>query len=596
MANFVLLVDSDADRRDRFMQKVQSELHPVSDLEGQACSQGDFSCAWAASSRMPSQHFRDSSGASIVFGEMISPDSPERIPASDLHRYWSVSAPREAPLFDGFHAAFRWDQNDALLAGADHLGLFPLYYYADDSLLLLGSSPEGFRHHPRFRLEVSPEGLTGILLLGHLFDHQALLQGVRRLPAGCLLHWRKGVGAREIQRESLPFSFRYLDLPFSDDVTIMIQTTEQAIRRHAPAAGRPTGVLLSGGLDSRMLAGYLKEEHARLAALTFGSPSDIEMQCALPVARALNLEHHCQEVPLEHLAEAARMHARWEHLSSGMNTAFHWTLLPALRRMPPWLVLGYVIDIVMGALSFPYSIDPRERSFTFDRFLPSINGWGISPDLLKRLYRKDAFQRTVDERLNRIRNAYEGYSSHEYQRVWGFNIENRARFHVGEALWPFSFAACPILPVLDRSFIEAMLGMPPAALFNRLGQKELMIRRFPRLASFPLDHNSTDIAPLQPRLRHLIWEGVRRQLGISMGKKLENRYYQRIFDINNPGWTAVRRFAEPARKAVEEFFDLKVLEEVLPLPEVPIRLKNPIADASGLKALLGLMLWAKDHF
>jgi asparagine synthase (glutamine-hydrolysing) len=76
---------------------------------------------------------------------------------------------------------------------------------------------------------------------------------------------------------------------------------------------------------------------------------------------------------------------------------------------------------------------------------------------------------------------------------------------------------------------------------------------------------------------------------------VERRFYHRIYDLNRPGWRAVRRLAEPHRERLSPFFQMDVLAELLPPPDTRILVRNPIGDAFGLKMLLGFMLWSADH-
>jgi hypothetical protein len=68
-----------------------------------------------------------------------------------------------------------------------------------------------------------------------------------------------------------------------------------------------------------------------------------------------------------------------------------------------------------------------------------------------------------------------------------------------------------------------------------------------------------------------------------------------VFDINGPGWSAVRREAEPYRSRLSDLLDKSTLDALLPPPDVPLHCDDPIIDSAGPKTLLGLFLWAKDH-
>ena len=100
------------------------------------------------------------------------------------------------------------------MAGADILGVFPIYYYADSEILLVGSSPELFRYHGLFRMELDLEGLVAILLMNNSFEGRTLLRGVRRLGPGRVLVWDRisavrGAAVRAATR-AIPFQREFL--------------------------------------------------------------------------------------------------------------------------------------------------------------------------------------------------------------------------------------------------------------------------------------------------------------------------------------------------------------------------------------------------
>jgi hypothetical protein len=75
----------------------------------------------------------------------------------------------------------------------------------------------------------------------------------------------------------------------------------------------------------------------------------------------------------------------------------------------------------------------------------------------------------------------------------------------------------------------------------------------------------------------------------------ERRFYYRTFDLNNKAWRAVRRAAEPFRPAAYEFFQKEALHDILPAPEVQVKLRDGIFDASSIKSVLGFLFWLGDH-
>jgi len=602
MANFVLLVDPNPERRRRFTATVEPELPLVEGLSSCRCESGDFCCLWAAPERAACSHRADENGAAVVWGEPIEGDSDKRIDAEQLASRWNHQEAKTIEAFDGFHASCLYHPQRGLTVGSDILGLFPIYYYGDDEVLLVGSSPELFRHHPAFRPQLNPPALISILLLGHPLEGETLWQDVRRLEARNVLRWQAGKKPKELLQFALPLSKRYFDLPFSAHIDLLSESLEQAVKRHVPS-GRSYGMLLSGGLDSRMLGGFMRERQLDVTALTIGQATDLEAECARCVAKELGFRQQFSKVNCEAFGEGALLQAKWMHLNHSFALVHDWPLLKPIKRLPSPVVMGFMLDCVINARSIEQSFDPEVQAPTFRKMFAILNCFAFQPEVVRRLVRTAELKDLVDATLGRIRRIYNSYSDYEFQRVWAFCLNHRSRFLAGCAPWDFSFAGTSITPAVDRRLVTLGAGLPAASLAERRLQKESCIQRLPDLAALPLDRNTYNAEPLKPRLRYLLRQYLQRKINRLVGRRgaqsagqgLERRYYYRLFDFENPGWKAVRRLAESHREAVEDLLDRRVLDELLPSPDVRIPVRNPIAETEGLKTLVGLILWAKDH-
>ena len=451
-------------------------------------------------------------------------------------------------------------------------------------------------------MEFNPAGLVGILLTNGLVQGQTLLKGVRRLSPGHLLVWRPGESPREVLQYEIPLSTRYSDLSVRAHVEILDEALKDAIKRHVPS-GKPYGLLLSGGLDSRLVGGYLKENGIEAHAMTWGLPTDIEVQCATAVARTLGFPHRSSEPAAEAYVTGAQLQANYEHLASGFNQVRLWELSSTLRDLSTRVVAGFVLDRVITPHTIYESPFSPPSATPFENALTLQNELGIRPEVLEQLLRREVFGDLVQEMLAQIRKEYSNAAHSDFRRAWRFELWHRARFHVGSAAHRLSFGGWPVLPALDRHVIEAAAGMPAASVEDRLVEKELLCSRFPELASLPLDRGSYDTLPLKPRLRRLILQHLlgrvaplRRVLpATARERKLERRYWSRTGDFSGSGWVGVRRIAEPHRKRVYSLFRQDIFDSVVPIADMPFPNRKGTVDGSGMKLLLGTMLWVKDH-
>ena len=590
MANFVAVVDPDPERRERFLRQVTPRVSPVEGSVTGACSSPPFAVVWSAAAGAPISR-ESGAGAAVVFGTAIRGEAGERVTAPELRRLWHGGEGALPEPFDGFYAALAYDPHAGLLAGADIFGRFPIYHHETGDVLLVGSSPELFRHHPSFRREFDPHGLAGILLMNGLVEGRTLWRGVRRLDAGCLLEARPGRAVRETRQYEIPLTDRHFGETFERQLEITEAALDRAVRRHVPRQPRPL-MLLSGGLDSRTLAGFLDRQGIAPLAITRGLPDDIEMRCATRVARRLHLEHHTGEGdPADDLADA-RTRVRWEHLASGFSGTGGWGSHRLLRPLGTAVVAGYSMDWIIGGYA------PSTPRLSFETYFEHHNQWGLRPAVLARLLRRERFGDCVGETILAIERRYRGYSDLEFRRALCHALYHRQRFHIGGHAWAESFGAWPIVPAVDMGLLAVAGGMPASSLDERRLQVELLRTRFPDLARLPLDRNSYDMTPLLPSLTWRVRRRVTRRLrriaqtiAPARRPRVERRRYHRVYDINGPGWRSIRAAAEPLRSLGAEYLDRAVLDELVPPATATIGLPDGIVDSAGIKSILGFLLW-----
>jgi len=189
-------------------------------------------------------------------------DDGRRATAADLAANW-LGVTRSPRLYDGYHVAMAWSPAQGLAAGVDPMGLFPLQWAEMGSgplaPLVVATTPAAFRCHERFAARIDRRGLAGILLVhGPLLD-RPLMAATQRVPKGRLVRWTPSGGT------CLQESYRLTGTPpppgesTADRLDRVEEAFVSAIRRHRPHDGDAT-ILLSGGLDSRLVLGTLARE------------------------------------------------------------------------------------------------------------------------------------------------------------------------------------------------------------------------------------------------------------------------------------------------------------------------------------------------
>ncbi|MBD2461262.1 hypothetical protein H6G89_09410 [Oscillatoria sp. FACHB-1407] len=597
MANFLAVLDPNGDRRSAYIKSITPQIAPVPGLVTRSLASHDLVVVWAANPQAPISCESDTDEITVIWGDAIPPGAYQRINAAELQRKWH-GEPSTYPAFDGYYAALTYHAQQGMTVGADLLGFFPIYYYSSQDVVLVGSSPELFRHHPLVQPQFNPQALVSILMLQSLIGGQTLWNGVQRLGAGNLLVWHPESSLQEVQQYRIPcFQAQveqagYDKLSFDEQLECLDAALDQAIARHAPASDR-CSFLFSGGLDSRMLAGYLHRHGASPLAITLGNSSDLEMECAKTVARRLGFEHRQASVPLSKYPHYADLMVRWEQLATGPYgvTGVDWDSASYLQQAPNRVMTGFVMDRVICGT--------RTASGAFAANFARSNKKSLPVPTLQRLLRPD-IAKFIPETIAYLEEDYNRYSDLEFQQAWSFSLYYQNRFGVASKAWRFSFGGWPILPVLDQQLLAIASVMPAATTSQRRAQRALVKTRFPDLARLPLDHNAFNVEPLlsdgdRHRLRPLQtlqqhWHKVQQRLGY------ERRYYYRIFSINNAGWRKIRQQVEPYRQTVSDLFNTDVLNELLPPPHKPIPLQSDvIIESLRLQMLLCFLLWANKN-
>jgi asparagine synthase (glutamine-hydrolysing) len=486
------------------------------------------------------------------------------------------------------YLAFASRDDGACCVGVDPLGIFPLYYYSTTEFFIFSSSLWPFGEHSGVSPQLDLDGLIGVFLSQGIVGGRTLLQGVTRLSHGCAVTWRPGQMAAEHPVNRLNPTADLFDATFDEQV----EAVDAAL---CSATTRPDSemLLLSGGLDSRLLAGYLSTKHgADFRAVSLGSDHQFDVTFAQQVAGRLGWRHRSIGVDMSRFRDHAMVQARHEQLSGSFSDLGFWQLATELGRSNPMVVTGFCGNNVLE----PLRHDARQTEFTFARAFQACNKYGLSPDTLRTLLRGQNVEERIAAVIERLRDEYESFDCEPFQKALMFDLSHRARFLVGYVVWRVSFGIRPILPYADLGVLTASLALPVTAFRGRKLQKTLLCRRFPELARLPLDTASYFTRPLLPtvgqRVRHLIlllYQGLMSQR--------ERRYYHTVFDLNGSGWRPVRVEAEKSRSKAESVLDRETLLQLLPPPSAEIRTgaTDFFQVGSRKKSLLAFMLWASEH-
>lgn len=216
--------------------------------------------------------------------------------------------------FNGMFAFAVWDKVDRKLTLVrDRLGEKPLYYGWADRQFLFGSDLRAIERHPAFRGTIDRQALSLYLRYGNVPAPHSIYQDFYKLPPGCMfeigpsddairqgfspspeadtsLHPTHYWSARAVVGHALanPFEGSAADATDALDKLLSDSVSSRMI------ADVPLGALLSGGVDSSVVAALMQSQSARpVRTFTVGFKEERfnEAGHAAAVAKHLGTDH-----------------------------------------------------------------------------------------------------------------------------------------------------------------------------------------------------------------------------------------------------------------------------------------------------------------
>ena len=206
-----------------------------------------------------------------------------------LHLY-EQHGDRFAARLRGMFAIAIWDaRRRRLLLARDRFGIKPLYYRDADGELAFASE---LRALPRGEIDL--HALEAFLAFNSIPAPLTIFREVRKLPAGHLLLWEAGRMRLERYARPAPVSSNEVrDDEEAELVEELRARVHDSVRAHL-VSDVPVGVLLSGGVDSALLAALAADESSeplRTFSIGFEERSFDELADARRVAERYGTQH-----------------------------------------------------------------------------------------------------------------------------------------------------------------------------------------------------------------------------------------------------------------------------------------------------------------
>lgn len=205
---------------------------------------------------------------------------------------------------NGMFAFCIWDERTKTkYLVRDQIGIKPLYVYEDGKVVIFSSEIKSLLALPGLDTSINPMGLQDYLLFRYIPGPHTLNNRIRKLAPGTYL---------EIKPDGQTTQWCYWDASYKENLqpvtlekakhdldSLMTKAVQSQLMGEVPV-----GVLLSGGLDSSVIAYYVKKAGANLKTFNIGFPDVNEFVYSRQVAKKFGLEHIEIETTVEELANS----------------------------------------------------------------------------------------------------------------------------------------------------------------------------------------------------------------------------------------------------------------------------------------------------
>lgn len=396
-----------------------------------------------------------------------------------------------AARLDGAFVLAAWEpRRRRLVIANDRLGLFPLYYAAVGRGLLFSSGVRALLADPELSRATDRVAINEFLVFNHVLHDRTLLESVRLLPQASLLTFENGdLAIRPYWRLRYPSLYEPADE--TGYAEKLLHYLRRAVRLRQEGAGS-TGVLLSGGLDSRLLLAVLCEiaDPARIHTFTWGIPGCNDARFAHMVATQCGSKHRFFELKPDWLLHRAEEAVR---LTDGMGCITNLHALATLEeeaRDAEVLYKGFMGDAMLGfaikrRMWADYSADAAWRVHMQTHVEQGVISF--SPAEEKELFTGE-FQAAVGD------GVYEDYRRGMQQAETPQLANQRLYFDLTQRVPRMTICGVEVvrsrcsvkLPFADYGLLDFVLTIPPGLLFERYLVKTVLAKHYPGLAKIPL--------------------------------------------------------------------------------------------------------------
>ncbi len=494
-------------------------------------------------------------------------------------------------IWDGVH--------HRLLLLTDRFGSRPVYYTQYRNKLLFGSEIKCLLQDKRVQRRVDPKSVASLLTFGTVIGDRTLFYDIEKVPSGSVLEF----DGQSVKVQKY-WDFVYYEGPakgtIQDYADEMGRLLRQAIRRCLQTNSK-VGLALSGGLDSRIVGGYLAQELGHgFHTYSFGRSRCPDLSYASQVAKALGSHHHAFITNGEYVQENAyESLLLTEGMLDLLDTQTTIVSQNAKRSDVSVFWTGFMLDLLWGGSYLSWGVfDWKARGHEFVDSLHNRIPIFMPVEVQKRLFRPDFWTQVEGSTKETVGQVLDNCEAEQ--------DANRADYvFLRTRVQHFTMMANLILltkkfeyqiPTIDNDLLEYSLTLPVEMRLDYRVYSKAMIEQFPSLARIPLSGTRLSLIMTQGRSQiRYVSDRINKSLRYRLKRYSRGRI---VLPHRNREWHDLKLWSRTTLRSYIESILLSDRSLSTPLfrPEVLRQLvsdhmKNSANGTFWLSPLLTLELW-----
>lgn len=441
----------------------------------------------------------------------------------------------------------------------DRIGALNLYYTKKENFVFGNNIKSNLLFHKN--PEISRKGIYQLFRIGHMIGDETLFEDVKCMPPASILNYNKNL---DMKRYWIPV-FKPKNKPikwFVEEFNKRLINSVKKIFRNK----KNCILSLSGGLDSRAIAGAIDKAGLKVDTFTYGHNKLGDCIYSKKIAKKLGFNH----------------------------------FMVNMERIEPLKLAPFVIWQNEGNFLYTNSLSPFYHKILFDKKIKTKIGGQLGDDLsgqhtkiiklfgntkknaefllksyskaninspkriFNHFFENEQYSILLDQIMNKFRSRVNSFS--ELKDL--FNFENRKKRFILSGSSSDSYLFDMSYPFLDKDMIEFWLSVPKRLRFSQSLYKKAILKSYPKINNIPWEYTGKRIE------KFLLFDFLQQSTNYFMNKIkiiLNRNYtnktkkiidYRKIISDNKDYKKIIFEFLE-SDYFPEDIFDKRKIKEVV---------------------------------